>query len=247
MPEWLQSPVVVFGLAIAAMFFGYFFGLFEGRGQGYKRRQKEEAEQKKAEPVPEPLPSASPVVSPDETPMLDVSKHKSGRLRLSLDGQRTDPSTLTTDQRKRLIEVLTLIRPWLEGSKSVQSPQEASPPAQPRPAPSPQAAPTPTASSSPQPPPAPRPPVPPPAVDENAPAASPQSIVAQIDSILHAQIADSPLAEKGIRLQESPEGGVLVWVGMDRFEGVEAVPDEQIKAAIRKAIAAWEDKYTPGL
>ena len=48
MAEWLQSPLVVIGIAIAAMFFGYFFGLFEGRGQGYKKRQKEEAEDKKA-------------------------------------------------------------------------------------------------------------------------------------------------------------------------------------------------------
>jgi hypothetical protein len=53
--------------------------------------------------------------------------------------------------------------------------------------------------------------------------------------------------EKGIRLQESPEGGVIVWVGMSKFQGVEDVPDEQIKAAIRAAISVWESKFTPGL
>jgi hypothetical protein len=60
-------------------------------------------------------------------------------------------------------------------------------------------------------------------------------------------MAGTPLMEKGIRLQESPEGGVIVWVGMNKFQGVEDVPDEQIKAAIRTAIAAWESKFTPGL
>ena len=53
--------------------------------------------------------------------------------------------------------------------------------------------------------------------------------------------------EKGIRLQESPEGGVLVWVGFNKYEGVENVPDDQIKAVIRAAITEWENKYTPGL
>jgi hypothetical protein len=248
MPEWLQNPVVIFALAIGAMFFGYFFGLFEGRGQGYKRRQEEEAEKKENEPPPEPLPPASPAISSDETPVLDVSADKSGQLHLTLDGQRTDPSTLSSDQRKRLIEILTHMRPWLETSKpapspqggqspkGTPSPQEASPPPPPSPSPRPSSAP---ATES-------RPPVSPPANSEDEPAAAPDSIVAQIDSILQSQIAGTPLIEKGIRLQESPEGGVIVWVGMSKFQGVEDVPDEQIKAAIRAAISVWESKFTPG-
>ncbi len=242
MLEWLQNPIVSIAFAVGLMFFGYFFGLFEGRGQGYKRRQEEEAEKKETEPVAEKPPPAAPVVPPDEIPFLDVSKNKSGQLRLMLDGQRTDPSTLSTDQRKRLIEVLTLMRPWLESPKSAHPTQGTPPPAQPKPAQSPQPSsqevrPAPTA--------APRPAVPTSAGSEDAPAASANSIVAQIDSILQAHIAGTPLVEKGIRLQESPEGGVIVWVGIDKFQGVEDVPDEQIKAAIRAAIALWENKYTP--
>lgn len=251
MLEWLQNPIVSIAFAIGLMFFGYFFGLFEGRGQGDKRRQEEEAEKKETEPVAETLPPAGPVVPPDETPLLDVSKDNNGQLRLTLDGQRTDPSTLTVNQRKRLIEVLTQIRPWLETSKPT------SPPAQPKPASSqqgassPKVAPTSTASPSPRPTPAPvaesRPTPPLPVDDDSVPAVTAESIVAQIDSILQAHIAGSPLVEKGIRLQESPEGGVIVWVGMGKFQGVEEVPDEQIKAAIRAAIAKWENKYTPGI
>jgi hypothetical protein len=258
MPEWLQNPVVIFALAIGAMFFGYFFGLFEGRGQGYKRRQEEEAEKKENEPTPEPLPPASPAIPPDETPILDVSADRSGQLHLTLDGQRTDPSTLEADQRKRLIEVLTLMRPWLETSKPASSQKGATPPPQPKPVQSPKGAPS-SQEASPPPPPSPsprpssapaaesRPPVSPSANSEDEPAAAPDSIVAQIDSILQSQIAGTPLIEKGIRLQESPEGGVIVWVGMSKFQGVEDVPDEQIKAAIRAAISVWESKFTPGL
>lgn len=230
MLEWLQNPVVAIGLAIGAMFFGYFFGLFEGRGQGYKRRQAEEpeeVEQNELEVEVAPLPSAPPVLPPDEHSLLDVSRDDAGSLRLRLDGERIEADVLTPDQRKRIIAVLTQIRPWLE------TPAPAPRPAQPAPAPESRPAQSPR-------------PVPPPVVDEDEPVA-PQSIVAQIDAILHAQLAGTPLMEKGIRLQESPEGGVIVWVGIQKYEGIDGVPDDQIKGAIRAAISAWENRYTPGI
>ena len=87
MLEWLQNPVVVIVLAIGAMFFGYFFGLFEGRGQGYKKRQAEEPDEYKGRQnkLSEPLPPATPLAYPDEEPVLDVSRDRSGQLRLKLD------------------------------------------------------------------------------------------------------------------------------------------------------------------
>ena len=120
MAEWLQSPLVVIGIAIAAMFFGYFFGLFEGRGQGYKKRQKEEAGDKKSAPQveAEPLPPASPPAPSDEISVLDVSMAPDGELRLKVDGQRLDTSALGAEQRKRLIGIMTRMRPWLEACKS---------------------------------------------------------------------------------------------------------------------------------
>ena len=257
MPEWLQNPVVYWGLAIGAMFFGYFFGLFEGRGQGYKRRKAEEAEKEESEPVSEPLPPASPPTPSDEVPVLDVSMDSAGQLRLKLDGQHIDASAMNAEQRKRIIAVLTQMRPWLETSKSLQSPQGAAPLAPPQPVSSPKGASSPqgthtsTAGPSPKPSPAPtvgeRPTAPPVDGKEKEPVSEPLSIVAQIDSILQAQMTGTPLMEKGIRLMESPEGGVFVWVGIDKFESVDEVPDEQIKSAIRAAIGVWESKFTPGL
>ena len=48
-------------------------------------------------------------------------------------------------------------------------------------------------------------------------------------------------------MMESPSGGVSVYVGVNRYEGIDEVPDDAIKAAIRTAIAEWEKKYTPGM
>jgi hypothetical protein len=71
--------------------------------------------------------------------------------------------------------------------------------------------------------------------------------VSQIDSLLQARLAGTPLEERGIFLAQSPEGGVAVYVGLTRYNGIDEVPDAQIKAAIRAAISEWENKYTPGL
>jgi hypothetical protein len=256
MAVWTLNPLVAIGIALAVMFFGYFFGLFEGRGQGYKKRQKEEAEDKKQHHLVEPLPPASPSAPSDEIPVLGVSMAPDGELRLNMDGQRVEISAMDAEQRKRLIAILTQMRPWLEAPKS------ATPPAQPRPVSSPQGGASPSGESSPQrapsatptpastpslsskAAPAPKPAAPTPA-EEDKPA-KPGSIVAQIDSVLQARLAGTALADKGIWLQESPEGGVLVWVGINKYESIDDVPDEQIKVIIRTAITEWENKYTPG-
>jgi hypothetical protein len=261
MLEWFQNPTFSIVFAIALMFFGYFFGLFEGRAQGYKRGKAEEAEEKETAPEVEPLPPASPTLPPDETSILNLSEDEAGKLRLKLDGQQTDTSALDAGQRKRLIEIITRMRPWLEVKKSVPSKQETPPPPQPQPSSSPQDAPPPQAVSSrrahgpdgatPAPPQAARgeritaPPVPDEDKEEES-APEPQSIVAQIDSVLQARLVGTPLDGKGVRLQESLEGGVLVWVGLEKYEGIEDVPDEQVKAALKGAVAEWENKFTPG-
>jgi hypothetical protein len=65
--------------------------------------------------------------------------------------------------------------------------------------------------------------------------------------VLQARLIGTPLEGRGIALSNSPEGGVLVYVGVDKYNGVDEVPDPQIKAAIRAAITEWENKYTPGM
>ncbi len=71
-------------------------------------------------------------------------------------------------------------------------------------------------------------------------AARPLSIVEQINDILQDTIKDTPLAGRMIRLVEDPREGVVVWIGLEHFPGVDAVPDPEVKAALRKAANEWE-------
>lgn len=225
---------------VLGLLFVYIFGLYEGRGQGYKKRKAEEAAEKKELPDPNPAP-----VEVDDPGLLRV-RNESGSLTLDLDGARVNTAALTPEQRKRLVEMLTLMRPWLEG-KPVQAPVAPStpPPAQPKPVPVTSAPPAvPPNLTVPPPTAAPNPNIIP---KEDRPAAPAGSIVSQIDSILQAHLATSPLANRGIFLSQSPEGGVVVHVGFSKYIGVDEVPDPEVKTAIRAAIQEWENKYTPGL
>ncbi len=253
--------LALIGIGLAAMFFGYGFGLFEGRSQGYKKRQKEEPGQIKDQPASKPEVVTETVPVKVDDPGLLRIKNEGGSFTLDLDGARLNPPALSPDQRKRLIEMVNIIRPWLEGKpapapSAAPSEQSAllnrlqsvatSSPAQPA-----QNPPTPVAvPPAPTPPPAqPQPAAPKPATiaKEDRPAAPANSIVSQIDSILQIRLAGTPLAERGIFLTQSPEGGVNVYVGLTRYGGIDDVPDPEVKAAIRAAITEWENKYTPGL
>ena len=244
---------------IAGLVFVYLFGLFEGRGQGYKKRKAEEEQDRKEQPAAlqtaqETAPVKTETITVDDPGLLRV-KDENGSFILDLDGRRVTPVSLSPEQRKRLIEMLNIMRPWLEGRAAT-----APPPASARPAtvderlnalgaPAPERPPVPPASG----PPAARQTAQPPAArpstiaKEDRPAAPANSIVSQIDSILQEQLAGTPLEERGIFLTQSPEGGVTVYVGLTRYSGIDDVPDPEIKAAIRAAIAEWENKYTPGL
>jgi hypothetical protein len=227
---------------IAGLVFVYVFGLFEGRSQGRKRRIAEEHEEKKKQPASPPA-----TVKADDPGLLRI-KNENRALTLDLDGARVEATSLSSDQRKRLIELLSLMRPWLEG-KPVPAPAPAVPPASPAPSTQPTHAPAPVSSAIPQPVPTPITPAstPPKTKRDEKPAVVPTSIVEQINEILQARIVNTNLASRGVTLLESPTGGVNVYVGINKYEGIDSVPDEEAKAAIRAAIAEWENKYTPGL
>lgn len=232
--------LAIAGIAIVAMFFGYGFGLFEGRSQGYKRRKADEEQERKDQHPPKPM-----IVNVDDPGLLRI-KDENGLLTLDLDGNRADTSSLSPEQRKRLIEMLSLMRPWLEG-RSVPAPAPSTRiSAQPL-SDQPRSTPVSPVPSIPKPTPQPAAPRASIIVKEDRPSAPANSIVAQIDTILQARLAGTPLADRGVFLTQSPEGGVNVFVGLTRYTGVEDVPDAEVKAAIRAAISEWENKYTPGL
>ena len=74
----------------------------------------------------------------------------------------------------------------------------------------------------------------------------PQSIAAQIDEILQEKLAGSSMAGRGIRLMELPTKGLVVMVGLQQYEDVDAVPDLEIRALIRQSVAEWESLHTQG-
>lgn len=249
--------LAIIGIALAAMFFGYGFGLFEGRGQGYKKRKKEEEQEKHDQPPPSPQ-TITETVTVDDPGLLRV-KNEGGAYTLDLDGRRVNPVALPPEQRKRLIEILGIMRPWLEGratpapaATTSSAPRTTSGPTSSQPTPFQATASAPLGSPPPASQPSPAQPQPPAAkpgtiAKEDRPSVPANSIVAQIDSVLQARLVGTPLESRGIFLTQSPEGGVNVYVGLTRYNGIDEVPDPEVKAVIRAAITEWENKYTPGL
>jgi hypothetical protein len=66
-----------------------------------------------------------------------------------------------------------------------------------------------------------------------------KTLAEQVDEILQEKLAKSPLRDKGIRLTDSPDRGLLVWVGLEKYVGIDAIPDEQVKAVLREAVDEW--------
>jgi len=246
--------LTIIGIGLVAMFFGYFFGLFEGRSQGYKRRKKEEAAEKPAVPAAAETPDISaepqaPTPAVVDKSMLRLSLDPDQRPVLEMDGRPVNISAIGADQRKRLIDLMLVMRPWVEAAPAPRPSAVPQPPtASTEAAPSSggpladrlaaAAGPTPPPSSAPKPAavPAALRPV---AVREPPEPGTPTTMVGQIDAILQARLAGSSLAGHAIRVVESSEGGAAIVVDKQRYAGVGDVPDPEIKAVIKAAIAEW--------
>ena len=72
------------------------------------------------------------------------------------------------------------------------------------------------------------------------PEKKPPTIVEQINSILDDIVAGTPDQTRGIHLEDNGHEGVTVLVGMERFNGVDAVPYPEVQQLIHKAVARWE-------
>jgi len=247
---WNFTPIVI---PLLALLVGWAIGFFDSNMRTSKKIKKAEdsaqvvikqAEEKIAEAQAKLASVADTPIEVDDPGLMRINSER-GQLTLELDGSRVNSANLTLDQRKRLIEMLNAMRPWLEG-KPAPTPAPMVP-LQAKPTP----VPVPITSSPPKPEPqlrtsAPASPEPVKKKKDDEPEAAPTSIVGQINLILQARILNTPLAAKGVSLMESSTGGVNVYVGVQRYEAIDDVPDEEVKAAIRAAIAEWENKYTPG-
>ncbi len=178
--------------------------------------------------VPPPVKASTPLSSANhklasegDVEILRAWRTLSGRVWLEMDGARLNgKESLQPDQRRRLVSMLLDMRPWMENTPAAAAASEL----QPRPA---VAAVPPVEKGK-------------PGVDQIKPVVVLKSIVEQIDDVLQAKLLTSPLKDRGIRLTEEPVGVVIVQDGLKKYEGIDAVPEPEIRALIRQAVAEWE-------
>jgi hypothetical protein len=80
--------------------------------------------------------------------------------------------------------------------------------------------------------------------DVKVPKAPAKSIAAQIDEILQEKIEGTEMAQRGVRLLELPNKGMVVMVGLDQYGGVDEVPDDEIRNMIKSAVLEWENRVS---
>ncbi len=249
--------LALWGVGLGALLVGFLIGYFDLNLRATKKIEAAEekaevmrAESEKRLAEAEVLKSQAPKALDD--PGLLRLKNKDGRPSLEMNGVTLDVKNVSADQKKRLIELLSVLRPWIEGGQAVPAaPVQATMP----PPVAPQSAPQPVSSSE-------RAPVQKaaaplmPSSTQPIPTANAQavaekefkalSIIAQIDHVFQRRIAGTPHETMGIRIFEGAVGSVEVMVGLNKYASIDDVPDADIKNAIRAAIAEWEQKYIPG-
>ena len=149
-----------------------------------------------------------------------------------MDGTRlNDKAALQPGQYQRLLNMVIDLRPWLETTRpaaptvaATQQPLRAT-------APAPAVAQKPVKAGKKN---------GAPADEAEPPAPVLDSIIQQIDKVLQARLETSPFKERGIQLVEGPGGIVIVKDGVNRYEGLDGIPDPEVKDLIRQAVADWE-------
>ncbi len=237
---------------IGAVVLGYVIGLIDSRITAKIRQPKPQQPEIQ---IVEKVVEVERVV---EAPVVLSVNLDGNRPVVKLDGQDIQYYDVGHDQRKRLIEILTFIRPWIDARVAPPRPAVPPPTAAPaQPAPNPEAQRTTlqgrlAAHPAQEPPPEPlKPKIEPVSMNivtsarymmQNRGKEETRllSIVEQIDAVVQKRLPLSPFAEMEISLKDAPNGGVLVIINGQKYQGVDNVPDPEIRAFIRDCIQRWE-------
>jgi hypothetical protein len=187
---------------------------------------------KRSKELPQLLPVKNKHANEGDVEVFSAWRNGNNQVWIEMDGKRVgDKDALGPDQYQRLLNLVLDLRPWLErGQPLVQGAGEAAPAVQPV---VPEAETTarlvqPKMKKN------------PPTAKVETPAPAFESIIEQIDKVLQSKLAASAFKERGIRLTEAPGGIVIIQDGSNRYQGIEAVPDPQLKALIQQAVSDWE-------
>ncbi len=77
------------------------------------------------------------------------------------------------------------------------------------------------------------------------PSPAEKSLATQVDAVLQEKIKGTPMEKRGIRLADAPDGSLQVQVGIEKYGGVEEVPDNEIREMIQAAVAEWGRRTLP--
>jgi len=178
----------------------------------------ERAMKRRSSSHPPQAPAKDNLAGEGDFEIFGAWRTRANKVWLAMDGKRVDnKEALLPGQSQRLLNLVLDLRPWLETAR----------PAAPEPGTSAQTSQPKKNGSA-------------PAALETKPAAAPGSIIEQIDKVLQAKLASSVYKDRGIELTEGPGGIVIIKDGANSFEGIESVPDLQVKTLIQQAVADWE-------
>jgi hypothetical protein len=71
---------------------------------------------------------------------------------------------------------------------------------------------------------------------------APLSIVTQVNDILQHKIAGTHWAVRGLQLTEAPDHTMLVTLGLEKYNGMDAIPEEEIRNLIRQCVTEWSNR-----
>jgi len=248
-----MSPTLTLVIVgIAALIVGYLFGMIDAKVTANIRKKDEEKEKAADIQVVEKVVEKPVEVRVPFSVLLDEQL----RPTVKLAGEIIDPRTITPEQRAKLIDIISKIRPWIDPrvaptSAAAPTPAPAAPPvespvAMTPPMSTPPVAPLRPVVSSTQ-----EPGIKVPNILQSASAymqaavvgkgveKKPMTIVEQIDAVIQERLEYSPYAGQKIALLQGPNMEVIVTIGLQRYSGIDSVPDPGIKAFIAECRDIW--------